>query len=105
MELNRNQYLMIGIVVLLLGVQFRMVESFVLNAEASQAIAARMLKADKENAEASVVPSYSQQPQVAAVAPAAAALRTITPPDWLGWCCISVGAVLVLHSLAMPRPS
>ena len=35
MEMNRNQYLMLGIVVLLLGVQFRMIESFVLNAEAT----------------------------------------------------------------------
>ncbi len=105
MELNRNQYLMIGIVVLLLGVQFRMVESFVLNAEASQAIAARMPKGDKESVDATAVPSYSQQAQIAPVPAAAAALRTITPPDWLGWCCISVGAVLVLHSLAMPRPS
>jgi hypothetical protein len=105
MEMNRNQYLMLGIVVLFLGVQFRMIESFVLNAEASKAIAARIPKGEKSKEPgASVVPSYSQQSQIAAAGPLVA-LRTITPPDWLGWCCISVGAVLILHSLAMPRPS
>ena len=25
-------------------------------------------------------------------------------PEWLGWCLMSIGAVLVLHSLALPRP-
>ena len=104
MEMNRNQYLMLGIVVLLLGVQFRMIESFVLNAEASKAIAARVPKGAKnKGSAASVVPAFSQQPQIAAAGPIVA-LRTIKLPDWLGWCCISVGAVLVLHSLAMPRP-
>jgi hypothetical protein len=31
-------------------------------------------------------------------------LRTVKLPVWTGWATISVGAVLVLHSLAMKRP-
>jgi hypothetical protein len=34
----------------------------------------------------------------------AAPRKVLQPPEWLGWCLISVGAVLVLHSLAMNRP-
>jgi hypothetical protein len=29
---------------------------------------------------------------------------TVKPPEWLGWCLMSVGAVLALHSLSMPKP-
>jgi hypothetical protein len=35
----------------------------------------------------------------------AAPQKVIQPPDWLSWCLISVGAVLALHSLAMPKPA
>ena len=30
--------------------------------------------------------------------------KSLQPPEWLSWCLISVGAVLCLHSLAMPKP-
>jgi hypothetical protein len=30
--------------------------------------------------------------------------RTLRPPTWLGFALISIGAVLVLHSLAMKKP-
>ena len=38
MEINRNQYLAIGILVLLIGIQFRYIESFTLNKETSTLI-------------------------------------------------------------------
>ena len=31
-------------------------------------------------------------------------LRTVKPPEWLGWCLISVGGVVLLHALAMKKP-
>ena len=34
----------------------------------------------------------------------AAPRKVLQPPEWLSWCLISVGAVLCLHSLAMPKP-
>ena len=36
MEINRNQWFMIGLVILALGIQFRMVQSFVLNEKATE---------------------------------------------------------------------
>ena len=42
MEINRNQYFMIGLVILLLGLQIRMVETYVLNERCSKFIAERL---------------------------------------------------------------
>ena len=42
MEINRNQYFLAGLVMLLLGLQVRAVETFVLNDRASRFIAERI---------------------------------------------------------------
>ena len=94
MEINRNQWMMIGLVVLALGFQFRMVDSFVLNEKTTEIIAKRLNKTD------SVATVFV--PGLATAAPASQ--RVIKPPRWLGFMMISVGVVLCLHSLAMPKP-
>ena len=94
MEINRNQWFMIGLVILALGIQFRMVQSFVLNEEATQFLAQRMKKS--EAVATTFIPSFETAPP--------ASRREVEPPRWLGFMMISAGAVLVLHSLAMPRP-
>ena len=95
MELNRNHYFLIGLVLLFLGIQFRMVESVTLNAKTSEFIARRMRSSGGTVTDS--VPSLLSSPPPAS-------RRTITPPRWLGWCLVSIGSVLVLHSLVMPRP-
>ena len=97
MELNRNQFFLAGLVILLLGLQLRAVESFTLNRECSQFIAAKMPK--KQTATASANPFASLTTSAAP-----AQLRTVRPPRWIGYALISVGSVLILHSLAMKRP-
>ncbi len=94
MEINRNQWMMIGLVVLALGIQFRMVNSFVLNEKTAELIAKKLKKAD--SVATAFVPSFQTAPP--------STRREVKPPRWLGFMMISVGAVLVLHSLAMPRP-
>jgi len=94
MEINRNQWFMIGLVILALGIQFRAVEAFVLNEETTKILAKR-LKKDK-TVTTTFIPSFEVTPPPSR--------RTIEPPRWLGFMMISAGAVLVLHSLAMPRP-
>ena len=97
MELNRNHYFMIGIIFLLLGLQLRTIESFVLNGPASEFVSQKMKSVS------SGTPSLGEQladlPE--SVAPSQ---HTLKPPKWLGWAFISVGVVFVLHSLAMKRP-
>ena len=95
MEINRNQYFLFGLVLLLVGLQVRMVESYVLNEKASRFVAER-LTAVVANADGTV------RPFVPAMGPTPR--RTVRPPVWLGYAVISFGAVLILHSLAMKRP-
>lgn len=93
MELNRNQYFFLGIVILLMGVQVRNVSAYVLTEEATRFIAERTGRSDSDGALMSLGSSLGAGPK-----------QVVHPPEWLGWCLMSVGAVLILHSLAMKRP-
>ena len=95
MEFNRNQYFLAGMVLLFLGYQFRMIESFTLNERATQFIETRVQRAQAAVDEFTPAAYNQPQPQIR---------RQVTPPRWLGLAMISIGCVLVLHSLAMPRP-
>jgi hypothetical protein len=98
MELNRNQYFLAGLVILLLGIQFRMVDTFILNERATQFLAQRLQQVQPQPlASASDLPTL-----VAAQAPIAK--HRLRPPRWLGWSLMSVGSVLVLYSLALKKP-
>jgi hypothetical protein len=96
MDLNRNHIFCAGLVFLLLGVEFFYVDALVLTPEATRILA-----------------EHTKHPMVQAsnVADAAVGGKTQLPPhrlqipEWLGWCFMSIGGVLVLHSLAMPKPS
>ena len=95
MEFNRNQYFMFGLVLLFVGIQFRLVETFVLNEKTSRFIAERVQPAVAGA-------DGSSRPFLPAVGPAPR--RTVRPPQWLGWALMSIGSVLILHSLAMSKP-
>ena len=92
MEFTRNHYFLVGLVVLLLGIQVKLVDSYVLNEQTtrvltqqSSAPAARMVQ---------MVPTGN-----------GVVRKVVTPPVWLGYALMSIGSVLILHSLAMPKPS
>ena len=94
MEFNRNHYFIFGLVLLLAGVQLRLVETYVLNERASNFIAERVNhESSSEEGLRALIPVPGQVQR-----------RTIRPPDWLGFALMSVGTVLVLHSLAMKKP-
>ena len=93
MELSRNHYLIIGLLLLLFGVQLRLVDSYVLNERATKLLT-------KESAQTDVLSSMFY-----AASSAAGTRKVVKPPDWIGWCLMSVGAVLILHSLAMRGPA
>ncbi len=94
----RNRLFLLGVVVLLLGAHFHVVESLVLNEKASAFLAKRF-----EKPSATAIPdpldtyevsydAWDAAPTVSAATPK----RTVTPPDWLSWSLISVGSVLIL---------
>ena len=92
MEINRNQYFMIGLVLLFIGIQFRVVDAFVLNEGTTRYLAERTQPATTSTT-VRWLPAAGPPSQ-----------RTIQPPEWLGYSLMSVGSVLILHSLAMRRP-
>ncbi len=95
MEFNRNQFFMIGLVLLLLGTQFRLVDTVLLTPDFTQFLAKRTDHPVAAVNASPLVPEDAAAPNVK---------KTIRPPDWLGWCLLSVGSVLVLHSMAMRKP-
>jgi hypothetical protein len=95
MDINRNQYFLAGLVLLLIGFQFRMVDSFVLTPEATKVLAKQTGHpvAAAGDAVESVVGTEPRTPSM-----------TIRPPEWVGWSFLCFGSVLILHSLAMKKP-
>ena len=93
MEFNRNQYFFLGVVILLFGVQVRNVSAYVLTPEATQFLAENTGSSNTQNAMMALSQDVGAAPR-----------KVLQPPEWLGWCLMSVGAVLVLHSLAMQKP-
>jgi hypothetical protein len=92
MEFNRNQFMMIGVVVLLLGLQLRTFESCTLNPKTTQFLASRFSDST----------SVTTNTLFATNSPAVR--KVVRPPSWLGWSLMSIGSVLILHSLAMKKP-
>lgn len=95
-ELNRYHYFIAGVIVLLIGIQLRMVESYVLNEDTT-----RWLMEQSDD------PTHQVVKQATQMMPAVGPLprKTVVPPQWMGWAAISLGSVLILHSLALPRPA
>ncbi len=95
MDITRNQYFFAGLACLLLGLQFRMVDSIELTPQFTQFLAERTGHPLASVNAASGLLTPSEQP---------IAKKVIRPPDWIGWSLISLGSVLVLHSWAMKKP-
>lgn len=101
MEFNRNQYFMVGLVILFIGLQFRFVETFVLSQPVTLFLAEKTGKITPGQAEVvqngtSLFGTPKRRPQVVK--------KEFKPPKWLGLALMSIGGVLILHSLAMRRP-
>lgn len=94
MKLTRNRCFLLGVLLILFGIQFRMVESFVLNEQATRALA-------KVSRQSSVASRDSLNSFLLQVHPKPT--KRVTPPRWLGLACIAVGSVLTLHAVAMPK--
>lgn len=96
MELNRNQYFMIGLVVLFLGIQLYAVHAMVLTPECTKILAEKT----GHPMAAAIDAADSMSDSGKTVAPS----HTLVVPRWIGCSLIAIGAVLGLHSLAMKKP-
>jgi len=96
MELNRNHWYLFGLVFLFFGIQFRVVDAFVLSPELTNVLAERT---------GNPLAAVSSVTTLLGVERPMPVRKTLKPPEWLGWCLMSVGSVLVLHSLSMPKPA
>jgi protein-S-isoprenylcysteine O-methyltransferase Ste14 len=96
-----HRAIVFGTIILLLGIQFRMVETFVLTPKAShfveQKLSQRTFASDPYN--------YSSYPQYDSLLMAGGPglKKQFTPPRWLGWAMVSVGAVMLLHGLTLKK--
>ncbi len=94
MKMDRNRYFLIGMLLILIGIQFRMVESVVLNEQTTRALA--RVTNTKAVANSDMMSSLLMQ-----VYPAPK--KRIVPPRWIGLAMIAIGAVVSLHAIAIPR--
>ena len=94
MSFYRNRYFLVGIVLLLLGIQVRMVHSFVLNEQTTRVLA----RFDKSSV---VADNSTMSSLLMNVYPTPT--KRVEPPRWLGLAMIAVGAVISCHAIAIPR--
>lgn len=92
-EVNRNQWIMLGVVLLLLGIQLRYVQAFVLNERTTQFLAKRMQEVELASSDVGT--------SMAAAAPVAK--QRVEPPRWLGLALLSAGTVLAVHGLSLKK--
>lgn len=95
MEINRNQVFIAGVVLVLLGIEFRMMDSFVLTPRATKLLAEQTNHpvAAATNTLDSLTGAETRLPA-----------KVLQPQEWVGWLMISVGSVLILHSMTMSKP-
>ena len=94
MQMTRNRVFLLGVLLILLGIQFRMVESFVLNEPATRALA-------RVTRNTPVASNDFMSTMMLQVHPKPT--KRVAPPRWLGLAMIAVGTVVALHAFAMPR--
>lgn len=91
-DITRNQWFLMGLILLLLGLQFRLVESADLTPELTAFLAKRAGPETAAATKAAQTIAMSDEPVVK---------KRVRPPEWLGWSLLSLGSVLIMHSFGM----
>ncbi len=93
---DRNKCLLLGLLLVLMGIEARMIAGFTLTQEATETLAAYYAPKQMQTAQT-----------LQSIAPGAAPRVTkkrVQLPRWLGLACLATGSVLILHSFVMPKP-
>jgi hypothetical protein len=96
MKFDRNRCLILGIVLLLLGVQYRVIAAVTLTPDATRVLAKYTAPKQSDQIETARMFAPQQTDSVAK--------KEIRPPRWAGLSMIAVGSVLILNSFVMRRP-
>lgn len=112
--MSRTSIMTIGILLILLGIKFNLVESYQLNAQATRFWMERIedpAVAQQQAMQASRLPNYNAMPTYnpyqqasypnAAMGEVQWPAKVISPPAWLCWPVFFVGAVMLLHGLSL----
>lgn len=92
--MTRNHFICYGLILLGIGLQLLVFQSFVLTEDAS--------KFYYEKVEREIDPDYREVNRVVSAGTNLPfARKKIEHPSWLGWPFVSVGAVLLFQSIAM----
>ena len=94
MEITRNQYFCVGLVLLFMGIEFRTIDSAVLTAEFTGILAKQS---------GSPVAAVNSVAEFLSPTKRPVLQKTVHPPEWIGWTLLTIGCVAVFHSLAMPK--
>lgn len=127
MNWNRNHYMTVGFLMIYSGFHFRVVESFVLTPQATKflndqqdgfELTGSVINQPNDrvttNSAGGFLPSYqspgngSNWSLASASKPAAdneVGKKIITPPNWMGWPMIYLGAVVALFGMTMQKNS
>lgn len=87
LRVKRQHVLLVGLLLFLAGVQFRLVDSFTLSERSSTFVTAQL-----GGQQASPVQNLWQN---------TASRKVVRPPRWLGLALMSLGSVMTLKSLSM----
>lgn len=95
MDWDRNRYFTVGVVLFLLGIQFRMIDTYVLNDSSTRALYRFAKNSQIANSGPNMTDIY--------MSASPSAKKSIQPPPWLGWAMLTAGGVMSLHALALPK--
>ncbi|MDP1563111.1 MAG: hypothetical protein Q8M16_17160 [Pirellulaceae bacterium] len=130
MNWNRNHYMTVGFLMILAGFHFRVIESFVLTPQATKFLHEQQdgleltgsvykengEKVANQNSGGMFLPQYQTVSQSGRTGLTTAgytrsetvtdnAKKIITPPTWMGWPMIYIGAVLALFGMTTSKTS
>lgn len=96
MDITRYHVFLVGVVLLLLGYELRLVDSFVLTPQATKFLA-EQTGHPVAVASTTVLAVAGTEPKLPS--------KVVRPPEWASWFLLSLGSVFVLQSWAMVKPS